>query len=135
MSYQRYVIDTNILSALLRKERLAFQRTAAALNQGAELVICPIVFYEILRGLLHRDAQRQLDFFRDYSTTLTWEDLEREDWEFAARLWAEVRSKGRPVEDADLLIGAYAARRQAVVVTDNTKHFEQLGVAVENWRR
>jgi tRNA(fMet)-specific endonuclease VapC len=135
MTPQRYVMDANILSALLKKEPLTVQRVRAALKRSAELVMCPIVFYEVLRGLLHRDAQRQLEFFRSYSATLTWEDLDRADWEYAASLWADLRARGHPIDDADLLIGAYAARREAVVVTDNTKHFIPLGIIVENWRR
>lgn len=135
MSPQRYVIDANILGALLKREPLTVRRMAAALNRSAELVMCPVVFYEVLRGLLHRDVRRQLEFFRTYSDTLTWEDLDRADWEYAASLWADLRTQGRPIDDADLLIGAYAARRKAVVVTDNTEHFAPLGVTVENWRR
>jgi predicted nucleic acid-binding protein len=93
-----------------------------------------VVFYEVYRGLLHLDARKQLTFFLNLAATLTWDDLTQVDWETAAHLWADLRRNGRLVGDADILIGAYAMRHGAVVVTRNTRHFEYLGVATENWR-
>ena len=136
MTAARYVLDTNILTALLRKEETATWRVQQALHANAEFLMCPVVFYEVYRGLLHRDARRQQGFFLQFTASFTWDDLAREDWEEAAQLWASLRRGGRPIEDdADLLIGTFAARRNAIVVTDNIKHFTPLGVPVENWRR
>ncbi len=95
--------------------------------------MCPVVFYEVSRGLLHRDAGRKLGFFQDYTANFVWDDFTRADWQRAAHLWANLRQQGRPIADADLLIGAYATRRQAVVVTANQKHFTPLGIQTENW--
>jgi len=131
----RYVLDTNIITAILRKETRATSRLSRALASNAEFLICPVVFYETYRGLLHRDAKDQLDFFLEYVATFTWEDLRRQDWQAAAHLWSRLRAQGQQGQDADLLIGAYAARRGAVLVTDNEKHFALTDVPVENWRR
>jgi len=136
MTAARYVLDTNILTALLRKEETATRHVQQALNANAEFLMCPVVFYELYRGLLHRDAKRQQSFFLQFTANFAWDDLVREDWEEAAQLWAGLRRGGRPIDDdADLLIGTFAARRSAIVVTDNVKHFALLGVPVENWRR
>jgi predicted nucleic acid-binding protein len=131
----RYVLDTNIFAAILRNEPVTTQRVARALAAGDEFLLCPVVFYEVYRGLLYRDAKKQLTFFLNYITTLTRSDFVSTDWERAARLWADLRQKGQQVADADLLIGVYAIERQAVVITDNEKDFISLGVAIENWRQ
>ncbi len=131
----RYVLDTNIFAALLRYESTTVDRAAKAAAAASEFMICPVVFYEVLRGLHHKDAKKQLQLFLSYIRLMTWDDLSRDDWERAAQLWADLRRKGQQVEDADLLIGVYAIERQAVVVTDNEKDFAPLGVAIENWRR
>jgi tRNA(fMet)-specific endonuclease VapC len=97
--------------------------------------ICPVVYYEVLRGLYHKDAKRQMQLFLSYIRTMTWDNLNQADWERAAQLWADLRRKGQQVADADLLIGVYASQRQAIIVTDNEKDFAPLGVTMQNWRR
>ena len=129
----RYVLDTNILTALLRHETQSVEHTTRAAAANAEILLCPVVFYEALRGLLHRDAQKQKRHLLDYAAVFIWEDFDRADWGKAAELWAALRSQGIQVSDADLLIGVYAMQRQAVVITANEKHFMPLGVQTENW--
>lgn len=131
----RYLLDTNIFAAILRRNQEVIQQTTQALADGNEFLLCPVVFYEVYRGLLYRDAGRRLSFFLDYTREFMWQDFTRADWQRAARLWAALRQQGQPIADADLLIGAFAAERQAVVVTANEKHFEPLGVMTENWLR
>ena len=47
---------------------------------------------------------------------------------------AELVRLGQRIEDADLLIGAIAVARDAVVVTGNTRHFQRIpGVRLESW--
>ncbi len=130
----RYVFDTNIFTAILRQEPEITQRLAQA-GENDQFLLCPLVFYEVQRGLLHRDAKRQLAFFMRYAATFIWDDFNQTDWQQAAQVWAELRRQGRLIEDPDLLIGVYAAERQAVMVTDNEKDFAPLGIATENWRR
>ena len=84
---------------------------------------------------MYRDAKRQLASFLNLARGMASEPLGKRDWEHAAHLWATLRRRGHQVADADLLIGTYAAVRGAIVVTDNEKHFSELGVLVENWRR
>jgi len=129
----RYVLDTNIITALLRGDVSVVQNIAIAARENAELYLCPVVFYEIRRGLLYRDARNQSQLFLQYAATLIWDDFNHSDWLYAAELWSDLRQRGITVGDADLLIGVYAFHRYAVVVTANEKHFAPLGVAVENW--
>ena len=135
MTIARYVLDTNIITAILKKEPTVAGHVGEALSANAEFLLCPVVFYEIYRGLAHTDAKKQLDFFLRYADTCTWDDLTKQDWQAAAKLWANLRLQGQSVQDSDLLIGVYAAQRNAIVVTDNEKHLAALGVTVENWRR
>lgn len=130
----RYVFDTNIFTAILRQEPQIAERLTKA-NEGEQFLLCPLVFYEVQRGLLYRDAKRQLAFFINYAARFIWSDFTQTDWQQAAQMWAKLRRQGRFVEDSDLLIGVYAAQRQAVVITDNEKDFAPLGIALENWRR
>jgi len=48
---------------------------------------------------------------------------------------AALRKIGQPIADLDLMIAAIALAEQAVLVTDNLKHFERIpGLRLENWK-
>ena len=130
-----YLLDTNIISLVLRRDPVVEQRAEEAFATNAVVVLSPIAFYESKRGLLKRDAKKQMTFLEKLMPKLAWRDFERADWEQAAQLWAEREKAGRPIEDADLLIAAQAKRLGAILVTDNEKDFDGLGLQVENWRR
>lgn len=58
----------------------------------------------------------------------------------AAQIFGEAKAllerQGQRLADADLLIGAIAAAKQATIVTGNTKHYARIpGVALEDWIR
>jgi tRNA(fMet)-specific endonuclease VapC len=129
-----FLLDTNILSAIIRKEALAEQRFRQAIADDDALFLSVVVYYEVKRGLLKRDAKKQMATFEHLVNQFAWCDVIQEDWELAARLWVERTKIGRPVEDADLLIAAQANRLGAILVTDNEKDFDDLGVKIENWK-
>lgn len=81
--------------------------------------MCPVVFYELWRGLSYRGADRQLEELNAFAGTLQWVDYDRAMWVEAAGLWADRRRHGRTHDDADLLIAAFARRLRATLVTNN----------------
>ena len=47
----------------------------------------------------------------------------------------KTKSTGVPLDDFDLLIASICIEQDAVLVTDNTKHFERIqGLHMENWK-
>ena len=52
----------------------------------------------------------------------------------AAFIYSYLRKDGMLIEDDDILIGSLAIERDAVLVTNNTKHFIHLkDIQLENW--
>lgn len=127
------LLDTTVFSAVLRKSPEVQSKLIEELGAGAVVLVSPVVYYELRRGLLKRDARRLLEYLDRLIATLVWTELTRGDWEEAAQLWVRVHRAGQPRADADLLISAQANRRDAVVVTDNLKHFRGVAEAVESW--
>jgi tRNA(fMet)-specific endonuclease VapC len=134
MSSPTYVLDTNTLSDVLRRNETVVAHFADALKRNALFILCPVVFYEVYRGLLHKGATRQIAALREFTGHFHYEDLSRDDWEEAAELWAELRRRGQQTADADLIIGVYASRRNATVVTSNVRDFAPFKASIENWR-
>jgi tRNA(fMet)-specific endonuclease VapC len=54
--------------------------------------------------------------------------------DIATDSYADLRRRGQPVDDIDLLIAATAVAGDFVLVTQNTKHFERIaGLSVVDW--
>lgn len=130
-----YILDTNTISLILRQSPAVLRRFEEVLIPANTILGCPLVWYEIRRGLLARDATSQIKRFDDLFGAFIWQDYNIADWLLAAKLWADRRAQGKPVGDADLLIAVYAYNRSAVLVTDNERDFANLGVRIENWAR
>ena len=59
----RYVLDTNIITAILKGNERVKQKAQKLILQGKEIFINGISYYEIKRGLLYANAQAQLKKF------------------------------------------------------------------------
>lgn len=129
----RFVLDTNLISQILRRNVTALARLGEAADHDDDLFMCPVVFYELWRGLTYRGADRQLEELNAFARTLQWIDYDRPMWVEAATLWADRRRRGRPHDDADLLIAAFTRRLRATLVTNNTADFTDLDVAIVDW--
>lgn len=54
----------------------------------------------------------------------------------ASEIYAELRHRGMPIGDADVLIAASALVNGLAIVTNNEAHFNRVpGLVVENWFR
>jgi predicted nucleic acid-binding protein len=100
--------DSNILQKLKKHPRVAISR---------------LTYFEVLCGL--RDTQRFIatEFF---SHCLIFE-LDTESAEVAARLFYELRKKGKEIDSFDCLIaGTLLIQNCAHILTRNKKHFSRI---------
>lgn len=132
-----YIPDSNTFSAIVRRVSPILHRYEQLIQTDADFIICPVVYYEVSRGLKKLNATRQLNFLQRTTTLFDWQELEREDWEQAATLWSTLEKDGLPIGDMDILIAVFAVRRSGVVVTSNRRHFNILASYIplqhENW--
>lgn len=128
-----YLLDTNALNDVLRKNEPA-QSQFIEVRQYARFILAPVVDYEIRRYLLLKGATRNLAQFNALVATWLKPAFDAAHWQHAAELWAERHRMGKPIADADLLIALSALRQRATLVTNNTDHFLDIGLALEDWR-
>ncbi|HEX4497222.1 MAG TPA: PIN domain-containing protein [Thermoanaerobaculia bacterium] len=129
----RLLLDTNTLSYLIKGTQPALDRLEKSIEDEAAFLLAPVVEYELTRYLDLRGMPRLV---RNYlKITSSWQrcDLAFNDWREAARLWAERHRVGQSISDLDLLLAVLARREGAVLVTSNTRHFQGLGVDLQDW--
>lgn len=132
----RYLLDTSTVSALARPHPPTGLERRIALH-GGQYGIASLVVADLRFGAQrHPDPVRRerLTAFVDgvvFSTPVVAFDARAGEWLGLER--ARLEALGTPVDLADLVIAATAAVNQLVVVTANTRHFERLRVAVEDW--
>lgn len=69
MSSPQFILDTDILSLLMRKNAVVLAKAGAYLSGHRQFTISIITRYEILRGLKAKDALRQAERFEDFCAT------------------------------------------------------------------
>jgi tRNA(fMet)-specific endonuclease VapC len=129
-----YLLDTNILSAAINGNAVVIAKLETAFEEGHVLALSAISYFEVVRGLNLPKYSRKYGLFKDLVSRLQMMMLELNTFDIAARLYQELRGRGIPLEDADLLIASCALEHGAVVVTDNAKHFARVPrIQMENW--
>jgi len=128
------LIDTDILSKFLKGNEKVKKRFKSYLRAYNCINFSIITYYEIISGLKHKDANRQLNTFLEFAAISNILPLTLQSSENSAVIYANLRKKGTPVDDIDLLIAGIAIENNMIVVTNNTSHFERIeGLEVENW--
>lgn len=131
----RALIDTDILSYYFKGEKNVCKRFEEYLKKFEILEISIITYYEIVSGLLAKNAEKQLAVFEDFSKENLIIPLTEKSARISAELYAKLRQKGTVVDDIDLLIAGIAIENEMVLVTNNQKHFGRIdGLNVENWK-
>ena len=128
----RYMLDTNIVSQLIRKHPSVVSRVTAA--PMAALCISAVTEGELLFGLAKRPAATQLhaavNEFLKRVEVLSWDSNAAKHY---GALRASMEAQGKPLAPLDMLIGAHAASVGAILVT-NDRAFQQIkDLRLEDW--
>jgi tRNA(fMet)-specific endonuclease VapC len=129
----RYMLDTNIISDLIRNPR---GRAAKRIAKVGEDNICTsiIVAAELRYGCAKTGSKRLLKAVEDLLGEMEVLPFDvPADTEYGG-IRAELEAAGKPVGSNDLLIAAHAYATGATIVTANTNEFKRIrGLKVENW--
>jgi len=133
------VLDTNVLSALMRKEPEAPVVKWLDAQPAASLWITAVTLMEIRFGLLTMPKGRRqnvlISAFELMLKTMIEGRIAPFDAEagmHAANLMAQRKRKGRPVEVRDTMIAGIVLANRATLATRNTHHFADLPLTVIN---
>ena len=128
----RYLLDTNVLSHLVRRPGDLTRKIAAA----GEKQICTsiVVACELRFGAHKKKCEVLTARIEQLLGTLDVMPLDGS----VDRVYAEIRdsleSSGQPIGGNDYLIAAHALTQNCVLVTENFKEFRRVpNLAVESW--
>jgi tRNA(fMet)-specific endonuclease VapC len=95
-----------------------------------------ITYYEILSGLLAKNAFKQLSVFEDFISENSIMLLTEKSVKISAELYSTLRKAGNRLDDIDLLIAGIAIENDMTLITNNVKHFSRIpGLKIENWKK
>lgn len=130
----RYLLDSNHLSAYLDRQPVLEQRIDSALRGGERIGICLPVLCEYRAGIRigrrYRQNLARLQAAR--AVFRLWPTDEQTAAEFA-ELFQELRATGRVLSQFDLLIAALARQHNLIVLTADQDFAAVPRVRMENW--
>jgi len=129
----RYLLDTNILSDLVRHPQ---GRITACIAQVGEKSVCTsmIVASELRFGAAKRSAPRLTAQVEAVLAAMEILPLDKPADHEYVKLRLYLERAGTPIGPNDMLIAAHALASESVLVTANTDEFARVpGLAVENW--
>lgn len=128
----RYLLDTNIISNIVKPQPSEVLFTWWAEQQDEDLFISALTVAEIRRGILDMPRGRKRDALDAWfvgsegpqalfaGRILPFDDKAGLIW---ARLMADGKAAGRPRSALDMIVAAIAGAQDCVVVTDNERDF------------
>lgn len=132
-----YMLDTDMCSYLIRRHSRRIEEHFSSLRPE-EICISVIVRAELLFGLKRLPETHRLQLsvrrFLRLTRALPW-------GADAADYYADIRHQlataGKPIGELDMMIAAHALAANAVLVTNNVRHFQRIAqpLTLENWAR
>jgi tRNA(fMet)-specific endonuclease VapC len=131
----RYLLDTNILSDLVRHPK---GRVARRIRQVGQSNVCTsiIVVCESRFGAAKINSVRLSQQLEVILKALSIEPFKTPADTTYAALRSDLERKGTPISGNDMLIAAHALTLGATLVTANEREFARInGLKCENWLR
>ena len=130
------MLDTDILSEFLRGNSKVIAKVDEHLKEFGFISLSIITYYEILNGLLYKDARKQLTRFEDFVELNKVIPLTLRTAKIAATIQADLRKKGTEIGHTDTLIAGTAIASEMQLITNNTDHFKRIkGLEIANWTK
>ncbi|HDL98931.1 MAG TPA: type II toxin-antitoxin system VapC family toxin [Desulfobacteraceae bacterium] len=130
----RYLLDTNILSDLVKQPAGAAARKIASLDDEKTCCTSLVVACELRYGAHKKGSATLSQKVNQLLATIAVLPLNDDMAVHYAEIRVELERMGQPIGSNDLLIAAHARSQGLTVVTANVKEFLRVPeLTVENW--
>jgi len=131
----KYVLDTDIISYFIKGDLQVSRKILMA--EPNSLFTTSVNCSELLFGVMTapHNSKKLLKDATEFLETVEVIDFDRRAAEIFASLKADLTRKGQIIKDLDLMIAAVTLANNAILVTNNTKHFERIKkLKIANWK-
>ena len=130
-----YCLDTNIVVDIFRGDKELLVKLEEAAKEKKQFCISFLTLAELFKGaylsLRYEEARALIENFIKNIELL---NLNKEACRIYGEKFSELKKLGKQTEEMDLLIAAVVLSFDAVLITKNKKHFENISnLKVINW--
>jgi len=127
-------LDSDIITYYFQANRLIKEKLDTAILDDELICTTVINAYEVLKGLKWKDPKNMESQVIYFLNNVIIQYIDNEIVNIAADIYADLRRNGITIGDSDILIAAIVIANDGVLVTNNTKHFENIKqLKVVNW--
>ncbi len=128
------MLDTDVLSEFLRGNENVTAKAEEYLQEHGVISFSIITYYEVLNGLLYKDAKKQLEKFERFAEMSRIVPMTLRTVQISAKIQADLRKKGTVIGHTDTLIAGIAIANNLQLITNNTAHFSRIKkLKIDNW--
>ncbi len=128
------ILDSDTISYFFKGNQMVIQKVDNYLKEHGFIYLSVITYYEVLNGLLFKDARSQLGRFQQFILLNQVLPINSIIASSGAQIFADLRRANQIIGHNDVLIGATAIEHDLVLVTNNTNHFSRIpGLSLDNW--
>ena len=133
------MLDTDSCSYIIRLQPIEVLQTLQyRVERGDEICISAITYSELLLGAERSgNSQKYLHLIDAFCSRVDFiAPWDAEAARFFSRLQSYLFKQGTPIGNNDTMIAAHAQSIQAIMVTNNHKHFSKVPeLTLENWAK
>lgn len=128
------LLDTDTLTLLHKRHPQVSVNAVIYIKQFGELIFSEFSYYEVTRGLKAIGATVQLARFEQFCQAHRILPFTHRASMIAADIWADLKQRGLPIGEVDVLIAGIALSEGLAVATRNISHFSRVnGLQVVDW--
>jgi len=128
------ILDTDSVSYFFRGAPQIVEKVDGYLKEHGFINISVVTYYEVMNGLLYKDARKQLARFEEFVRLNNVLPLTLRAATISAQVFAELRKTGKIIGHNDVLIAGIALEQDMVLITNNTSHFNRIDqLIIDNW--
>jgi tRNA(fMet)-specific endonuclease VapC len=127
-------LDTDIISYHITANTKIKKKIFETIGNGEKIGMTVINIYEILRGFKWRNNKNKEFQFNKFLKNTVIFTIDNDVINIASSIYAKLRTSGKTIGDADILIAAIVIRNKGTLVSNNIKHYENIeGLVLVNW--
>jgi tRNA(fMet)-specific endonuclease VapC len=130
------LLDTDTVSYYFRNNHSVVSKVDSFLQVYGFINISVVTYYEVMNGLLYKDAKGQLQKFERFVQLNNVIPLTLDSARRAAGIFADLKQRGITIGHNDVMIGACAVENELTLITNNVNHFSKInGLDIDNWTK